>query len=233
MKRKLVTLILTTTVVLNMTGCTYIKSLFPDKEKDYQYTNEIPPLILPDDLKHDQIVSLNPIIEKPVELKIPVQPERSAPQSKQLSPTSIEGNEPIAKNTYNENEPGKKLQVVVQKHLFILNAPANITWRYINKALSKKAIEIIERNQETQVFTVHYDPEEQKVVDESYWQKTLSLFDGLKPKNDIFHIKLHETTAQSTQVFIVDDQDKTLTDPSSIQLLNVIKNTLIEDLSKQ
>ena len=224
MKRKLSTLVLTSCVLLNISGCTYIKSLFPDKEKDYQYTNEIPPLILPDDLKRDQVVTLSPIIETPVELKNPVQFERSASQSKQTSPTNIESN---------ENEPVKKLQIAVQEHLFILNTPATIAWRYVNKALSKKAIEIIERNQETQVFTVHYDPDEEIIVDESYWQKAITLFDRLKPKNDIFHIKLHETTAQSTQVFIVDDQDKTLTDPNSIQLLNVIKNTLLEDLSKQ
>jgi outer membrane protein assembly factor BamC len=31
-------------------GCGYIKGLFPDKEKDYQYTTEIPPLQLPADL---------------------------------------------------------------------------------------------------------------------------------------------------------------------------------------
>ena len=233
MKRKLVTLIITTSAILNTSGCTYIKSLFPDKEKDYQYTNEIPPLILPDDLKHDQIVTLSPIIETPTELKNPVQSERSASQSQQSSPTSIKSNEPSTKNTRNENEPDKKLQIVVQEHLFILNTPATIAWRYVNKALSKKAIEIIERNQETQVFTVHYDPDEEIIVDESYWQKALTLFDGLKPKNDIFHIKLHEINLQSTQVFIVDDHDKTLTNSSSIQLLNVIKNALKEDLSKQ
>jgi outer membrane protein assembly factor BamC len=233
MNRKLVTLILTTSVLLNISGCTYIKSLFPDKEKDYQYTNEIPPLVLPDDLKREQVVTLSPIIEAPVELKNPVQSEGSTSQPKQTSLTNSEGNEPNVKNPLNEKDPAKKLQIVEQEHLFELNTPATIAWRYINKALSKKAIEIIKRNQETQVFTVHYDPEEQKVVDESYWQKAISLFDGLEPKNDIFHIKLHETNLQSTQVFIVDDQDKTLTDPNSIQLLNVIKNTLIEDLSKQ
>ena len=45
-------------VLLNVSGCTYIKSLFPDKEKDYQYTTEIPPLIIPEDLKKSQIPSL-------------------------------------------------------------------------------------------------------------------------------------------------------------------------------
>ncbi|WP_374089275.1 outer membrane protein assembly factor BamC [Methylomicrobium lacus] len=44
-------LLLITAATLNLSACGYIQSLFPDKEKDYQYTTEIPPLVLPDDLK--------------------------------------------------------------------------------------------------------------------------------------------------------------------------------------
>lgn len=35
---------------LNLSACSYIQSLFPDKEKEYQFTTEIPPLVLPQDL---------------------------------------------------------------------------------------------------------------------------------------------------------------------------------------
>jgi outer membrane protein assembly factor BamC len=37
-------------VVLNLSACSTIQSMFPDKEKDYQFTTEIPPLVLPEDL---------------------------------------------------------------------------------------------------------------------------------------------------------------------------------------
>lgn len=37
-------------VLANLAACGYIKSLFPDKEKDYQYTTEIKPLVLPPNL---------------------------------------------------------------------------------------------------------------------------------------------------------------------------------------
>ncbi|MBL1264064.1 outer membrane protein assembly factor BamC [Methylomicrobium sp. RS1] len=36
--------------VLNLSACSTIQSMFPDKEKDYQFTTEIPPLVLPEDL---------------------------------------------------------------------------------------------------------------------------------------------------------------------------------------
>lgn len=37
-------------VVLNLSACSTIQSMFPDKEKDYQFTTEIPPLVLPEEL---------------------------------------------------------------------------------------------------------------------------------------------------------------------------------------
>jgi outer membrane protein assembly factor BamC len=43
-------LLLITAATLNLSACGYIQSLFPDKEKDYQFTTEIPPLVLPQDL---------------------------------------------------------------------------------------------------------------------------------------------------------------------------------------
>lgn len=42
--------LLITAATLNLSACGYIQSLFPDKERDYQYTTEIPALVLPSDL---------------------------------------------------------------------------------------------------------------------------------------------------------------------------------------
>ena len=46
-------------------GCSYIKSWFPDKEKDYQYTVEIPELVLPDTLTGP----LSPITPNPADMR--------------------------------------------------------------------------------------------------------------------------------------------------------------------
>jgi outer membrane protein assembly factor BamC len=51
MKTKIITLLISAAALSALSACSYVKSLFPDKEKDYQYTTEIPPLIMPDDLK--------------------------------------------------------------------------------------------------------------------------------------------------------------------------------------
>ena len=50
-KIKFIALLISAAALSALSACSYVKTLFPDKEKDYQYTTEIPPLIWPDDLK--------------------------------------------------------------------------------------------------------------------------------------------------------------------------------------
>ena len=54
----IITRLIAVAMLSMLSACTYVKSLFPDKEKDYQYTTEIPPMILPADLKANYVPSL-------------------------------------------------------------------------------------------------------------------------------------------------------------------------------
>jgi outer membrane protein assembly factor BamC len=58
MKTALIIRLIAVAMLSMLSACTYVKSLFPDKEKDYQYTTEIPPMILPADLKANYVPSL-------------------------------------------------------------------------------------------------------------------------------------------------------------------------------
>lgn len=68
MKINIGSLILIAAILINLSGCNYVKGLFPDKEKDYQFTTEIAPLVLPPDLSDkpdikQSDVSATPAIE--------------------------------------------------------------------------------------------------------------------------------------------------------------------------
>ncbi len=250
MKQRLILLIAISSALINISACTYIKNLFPDKEKDYQYTTEIPPLILPEDLKRDQQISLvantknkstsntNSVEPTKIDSQLShnIGTEKiSNSDDAHKSNTIIESEESLIDNTAKVNESSfvKRLQIIEQDNQFELNTPALYAWRNINKVLSRKAIEIIDRNQDTKIFTVHFDPDEQKVVEESYWQKTVSFFEDLGPTNDIYFVKLQETNQKTTLIYIVDEHDKKLINTSSNQLLSIIKTALKEDLIKQ
>jgi outer membrane protein assembly factor BamC len=86
-------------VTLFASGCSYVKSLFPDKERDYQFRGEIPELIIPDDLKPQNQASKIPgppsgavaSVPTPVAVSAPVaapvQPVPSAPLAVANVPT--------------------------------------------------------------------------------------------------------------------------------------------------
>jgi outer membrane protein assembly factor BamC len=59
MKPRLTKPVFLAVAAANLSACSYIQSLFPDKEKDYQYTTEIAPLVVPPQL------SDNPLFKKP------------------------------------------------------------------------------------------------------------------------------------------------------------------------
>ena len=237
-------------VLLNVSGCTYIKSLFPDKEKDYQYTTEIPPLIIPEDLKKSQIPSLTsskpasatamsdlPVEEssyvstKPEAQAKAILPPKSAvesestPESVAISPENLADNidTPITVEPIKIND----------KNAIRLNAPATKSWRLINKALSRNAIEVIDRDLETKIFTVRYKAEaEPTEKDTSYWHDITSTFDEiksvlgtLKETEHVYLIKLDESN-QQTVVSVLDENKNLISDPDSVKLLSVLENTL-------
>ena len=78
---------LITAATLSLSACGYIQSLFPDKERDYQYTTEIPPLVLPQDLNTGAVAAA-------------VAEEQSAPQgeagNEEKQPAALE-TQPTAK----------------------------------------------------------------------------------------------------------------------------------------
>ena len=114
-----------------------------------------------------------------------------------------------------------------------LNAPLARSWRLINKAMTRKAIEVISRNQQTNVFTVHFDPDEQKPEDNSYWHLATSMFESFNFSKDIHYVKLQETNQKSTTIVITDQKEKALSDDNSLLLLKTIKESLKEDLNEQ
>ncbi len=231
MKLKINLLILVITLPTTLLGCSYVKSLFPDKEKDYQYTTEIPVLILPDDLKKSQIPGLtNPTPTLSTSLDIPTE------ESGNGTPIT---NQPLTDVDLPVSEPGTIDTGITVQRIKLndsdtglrLNAPFIKAWRIVNKSLSRKSIEVVERNQDTKLFTVKFDPEEdQKSKEDSYWDDVTFLLNGFHGNEKTFLIKLDDTNDQ-TDISIIDENKKPSSDPASIKLLTLIEETIKADLA--
>jgi outer membrane protein assembly factor BamC len=251
MKIKIGSLLVAATVAINLSACGYIKSLFPDKEKDYQYTTEIPPLILPDDLKKDQLPDLPasessaPSSPAPAaDADITAAPAAVNSPAEEAAPVIQDTNESSATTqasaTATESEPVvPDSEITVERIKFNegenrlrINTPFTKAWRMVNKALSRKSIEVTGRNEEEGLFTVQYEPDEKKVEDGSYWDEVVFMFKGIQSNEKTYQLKL-EKNNQHTDILVVDEDQQPLSDAASIKLLTVLHETIKADLANK
>jgi len=114
-------LLLITAATLNLSACGYIQSLFPDKEKDYQYTTEIPPLVLPDDLKAGAAADAveEPSLQKAEPVKEESQPASAETEPAEKAPEAADDAETAgaeAKSAQPEAEPEASEPAVPEAH---------------------------------------------------------------------------------------------------------------------
>jgi len=230
-------LIIAATVLLNVSGCSYVKTLFPDKEKDYQYTTEIPPLILPEDLKKSHIPSLTTATPSPA--PAPISGNTTIPVE-EIAATASATNEAPAPVVIPETEPAlsniaitvERIKATEAENRLRINVPFINAWRMVNKALSRKALEVTERNQEAKQITVQYDPDEQAPKDESYWDEVVFMFSGIQSNEQTYLLKLEENN-QRTDITVTDKDQQLLSDAASVKLLTLLENTIKADLAKK
>jgi outer membrane protein assembly factor BamC len=246
MKTKIITLLISSAVLSSLPACSYVKSLFPDKEKDYQYTTEIPPLTLPDDLKKSQMPSVttsapstSPLSANaavsPVAVNASVEEAESAAPA--INKSAITSSAPDASPESETGIPDTDIKVERIKfdggeNRLRMNIPFTRAWRIVNKALSRKSIEVTERDQETGLFTVQYDPDEQKIGDESYWDEVVFMFKGIQSNERTYLLKL-ERNDQQTDIIVLDEDQQLLTDASSFKLLTLLEETIKADLANK
>ncbi len=233
MKTKSFALIITALSLLNISGCSYIKSLFPDKEKDYQFTTEIPPLILPDDLKKSQIPSLTPsapaITASDTSTEAPTEETAYATGTTNEIPKTIDTN-PSEDSVSTVGLKVERIKISNSENLLRINAPFIQAWRIVNKALTRKSIEITDRNQAKKIFTVLYDPDEQELKDYTYWNQISSLFSGAHNNEKIYIIQLDDKN-QQTDIIITDKDLKPMSNETSNKLLTLLEESIQANLA--
>ncbi len=223
MKTTVIRALIFIAVLGQISACSYVKTLFPDKEKDYQFTTEIPHLVLPPDLVGDSIAPI---------------PTATVSQAGDVSPAEKADVAPV------ETAPTVDLKLVQielvdaeqgAKHLRI-GAPSAIAWRMVGKALSRKSIEVANRNQDEGLFHVQYDPNKQQVEDGSFWDEVVFAVTGFEVTEREYVLKLLESNSiennRQTDVIVMDKEQKPVTDASGLSLLTLLHDTIKADLAK-
>lgn len=220
-------------------ACSYVKSWFPDKEKDYQFTTEIPALKYPPDLdKQDNLTTVFHQTKKPMPA-IPESVTEMIEPPVAEPPLASSANPPTdVALTDTPHNPPKHEAIVAQlinqtdghAHL-IIEEPFDSAWRAVDKALSRKSIEVTSRDKQAKLFSLRYDPNEKKLEDGSLWDEVLFIFSGFQNDDKAFVVKLSSIN-QQTQVEVLNKDQQPTTDPIALTLLKVLLATIKTDFAK-
>lgn len=225
-----------------------IQDWFPDKEKDYQFTTELPPLVIPSDLAQQSKFSpkvaaaemATPKVEKAIE-NAKTQIAKHAPEIAQveqavaaeiektavsrpplsLAETAIAKNE-IQISLTHENIPSLNL-----------NIPTARAWRIVSKALSRSGIEVTKHEPATGQITVQVAEKSEKSTPEedSFFGDASSVFSGFISNEQRYILQFQESN-EKTAVTVLDGDLQPLKNAASEKLLSTLFDSIKSDLSK-
>ena len=225
-------------------GCSYIKSYFPDKERDYQFRTEIPELIIPEDLKNrnflpkpvakpiaETVAATTPTAETPVVTPVAkAQPAEKSVEKPREKTVEVKPKQPETAINANETAPQITVSSATVSSLQI-DQPQKQAWRLVSRALSLQKVEISERNLDKAYFYVKYDPDEVKPVYQTTWDELMFLLGDDQAHEQEYRITLSETGPQMTEVTVQDTDGKTLSNNVATRLLKLITDGINQDLS--
>ena len=209
-------------------ACSTIKSWFPDKERDYQFTTEIPELIVPDDLKNKGLATLSaPKSESEPEIdSSPVTVSNSDETSEETSIAESTGNNAVSENAETAAPVAGNIS-----SLQIDQAKTPAT-RMVGRALTRKQVEIVERNVEKGYFYVKYDPNAVEAKDESIWDELNFMFGDDPSQEREYRIRVRGVNSQLSEVTVQDESGKPLSDDAANALLKLITDGINQVLSQ-
>lgn len=225
-------LALVSALLLNA-SCSTIKSWFPDKERDYQFTTEIPELVVPDDLK-TKTLATHPVSNTPEAAPAPVQqePVRSAATADAAEPAPSKPEKTEAKETVAAAGSGKSVQAAGSSGVSSLQIDQSATqaWWIVGKALSRQKLEVVERNMDKGYFFVKYDPDAIKPEDGSILDEITFLFGDDPSQEQEYQVSLHQLDELLTEVTVQDSDGKTLSNVAATSLLRLITEGINQDI---
>ncbi|MDD4915519.1 MAG: outer membrane protein assembly factor BamC [Methylococcales bacterium] len=214
------------------TGCSYLKSLFPDKERDYQFRTEIPELIVPNDLQGQNMPQYAPTQAAAASSGPAIQPatESLAPQPANPATSARADVAPEQEKAAVDAQAPQSAANKADVSSLQIDQPKSQAWRLVARALSRQKVEIVERNQDKGYFYVRYDPNATPTEDKTFWNELDFIF-GRDPSHEQeYRVSLLEIAPQTTEVTIQNDEGQTLSNNLATHLLKLITDGITLDL---
>lgn len=210
----------------SLSACGFVTGLFPDKQKQYRYSSDIPELEIPPDLTASTIEGAR---QKSSTARPGMMDRESAdfggaggePPAEPVAPPAVEkpAGEPSA------GAPTTLAQGADDVPLIEIEEPFAEAWNDVSRALGRLQIEVSDQNRSDGLFYVYYGGDTQKYEDRGLLADLAGLFTGGGSEAQEYRVKVEEKGA-FTNVYVLDQSDKPVTEGAGFDLLKRLNETL-------
>ncbi len=192
--------------------CISCSSIVGDKEKEYQFSSEIPPLEVPPNLTVSSI-------EDTTVQKTDVSQD---PSDASLLRENIESKDISANSGQSRLVRGDNGSTYIEVHSDFAGV-----WRRVGKTLSRLKLEVFDRNRAIGIYYVYYTASQEGANgDEGFFSSLAFWRDNRSAEEDEYRVKLVEETAV-TKIVVLDDADQPQSEGVGLKLLQIIHEKLL------
>ncbi len=218
-------------IALPLGACSYIESLFPDKQKQYRYSSELPDLEIPPDLSASKIEgreteSSSPERRRPLAAQVEKPEARENPKAVSSAPESrpARGRRKPVKHTESSVAMAESSQNTARIEM---EEPYDEAWNDVGRALGRLKIEISDQDRSNGVYYVYYGGEPPKKNEEtSIWEDITAFFGSEKDKAKEYRVKL-DGNGEITHIRILDQNDQAVSEGLGLELLKRLHGKLL------
>ena len=209
-----------------LTACSTIASLFPDKQKQYRYSSDLPPLEIPPDLTSSTLdgavttekgAAVSPETEAEEEKPVETKRRDAAPPDEEIKPRKHRSTSTAPTLAQNADDAP----------LIEIDEPFADAWNDVHRALGRLEVEVTDQNRSDRVFFVHYaGPNQPKKAEKGgLWSDIKSVFSLADSTGQDLRVKL-EQGEQATQIYVLDTADKAVTSGLGLDLLKRLNDNM-------
>ena len=223
-------------VVFSLTACSYIADWFPDKQKQYRYTNELPDLEIPPDLTDLKSEGKGSDTPNSSRRSQNAQGKYSADKvstdaDNQTKPTQSDAASRAGKKhkPVKHNDSSVTLAENMENAALIeMQEPYEEAWNDVGRALGRLKIEVTDQNRSDGTYSIYYGGKTPKKNDEdsSFWDGITSTLSSDKDKTKEYQIKL-EDKEQVIDMYVLDQDGKKVSKGPGLELLKRLHKKLI------
>ncbi len=221
-------------VAIAMVGCSYVTDLFPDKQKNYRYSSELPDLEIPPDMSAPGSDADAPSLVKHSQSakgKYSVDSSETENTTAQTKPVKADASSQTKgkkhKSVKHSDNNVTLAQNMENAALIEIQEPYEEAWNDVGRAIGRLKIEISDQNRSDGLYYVYYGGTAPKKPGEetSFWDDVGSVFSSDTDQAHEFRIKLEDKDT-TTNVYIMDQEGKAISDGLGLELLKKLHNKL-------